>query len=218
MLNTMLPMLRNYSRLDQWISQTDQILRSFAQKLPPQRPYPADHTMDSLTVPEKQLAGRLMRVNHSGEICAQALYQGQALTTQASHTRVALQQSATEEIDHLAWCQQRINELGSHTSYLNPLWYCGSLVIGAMVSLSGDAWNLGFLAETERQVVKHLEKHLQALPVADTKSRQILLQMREDEQKHASTATLYGAKPLPWIICFAMRTTAKLMTTLAYWV
>jgi ubiquinone biosynthesis monooxygenase Coq7 len=159
-----------------------------------------------------------MRVNHSGEVCAQALYHGQALSARSSTTRQHMQLAAQEETDHLAWCQTRIKELGSHTSYLNPFWYFQSFSIGVLAGLAGDRWSLGFVRETERQVTAHIDKHLQRLPPADTASHAILMQMRADEQQHAHQAEQAGAAELPWIIRQTMRLTAKVMTTTAYWI
>lgn len=212
-------MQRRYSTTDRFLTQCGQILFTLAHQRSSQRPDPAADIPEAcLTNDEKRLSSRLMRVNHSGEVCAQALYQGQAFTAKASAVRTALMHSATEEIDHLTWCKQRLTELGSHTSYLNPLWYTGSLAIGAFAGICGDSWNLGFLAETEQQVVAHLEKHLQSLPSNDVKSQKILQQMQSDEQQHASTAITFGAQPMPWPISKLMRASSKIMTTIAYWV
>lgn len=212
-------MQRRYSIIDRFLIQCGQILATLVHQPPNQRPDPAADIPEAcLTSDEKRLASRLMRVNHSGEVCAQALYQGQAFTAKTSAVRTALMQSATEEIDHLTWCKQRLTELGSHTSYLNPLWYTGSLAIGTLAGICGDSWNLGFLAETERQVVAHLEKHLQRLPSNDVRSQKILQQMQSDEQQHASTASTFGAKPMPWPIRTLMRASSKVMTSVAYWV
>lgn len=158
----------------------------------------------------------LMRVNHSGEVCAQALYQGQAWVARSQGVQEKLRQSAQEENDHLAWTQQRIHELGGQVSYLNPLWHVGSLVIGMAAGIAGDKWNLGFLAETENQVVRHLESHLNVLPAEDMKSRKILEQMREDELHHAAVAVENGGVALPTVINNAMTVMSKVMTTLAY--
>lgn len=174
---------------------------------------PADGIVDNVgSEQERRLAGRLMRVNHAGEVCAQALYQGQALTAREPRVRSAMEQSSEEENDHLAWCAQRLTELDAHTSILNPLWYAGSFTIGAAFGAVGDKWSLGFLAETERQVVKHLERHLARLPDDDAKSRAILEQMRVDEQQHATTAVQAGAATLPDPIPRMMGLTARIMT------
>ncbi len=158
---------------------------------------PGDESAEpELTVTERVLAAALMRVNHTGEICAQALYQGQALTARNEAARAALEQAAAEETDHLAWTAQRITELGGRTSFLNPLWYAGSFALGAAAGMLGDKWNLGFLAETERQVEGHLEGHLDRLPAQDEKSRAIVAGMKDDEARHARTAIEHGAAEL----------------------
>jgi ubiquinone biosynthesis monooxygenase Coq7 len=157
----------------------------------------------------------LMRVNHVGEVCAQALYQGQALTSRSIDVKDKMNEAAEEEIDHLNWCYQRIEQLDSHTSYLNPIWYLGSFALGIGAGLAGDKWSLGFLAETERQVVEHLESHLERLPAEDTISRAIVSQMAEDEAKHAEMAVENGAAELPEFIKQAMKKTAGLMTKLS---
>lgn len=159
----------------------------------------------------------LMRVNHTGEICAQALYQGQALTARASEAKQALEQAAQEETEHLAWTERRIGELGGRKSLLNPLWYAGSFAIGAAAGLLGDRWNLGFLAETERQVGAHLQGHLDRLPTEDRKTRAILEQMKIDEARHATSALGHGGTELPEPAKRAMRLASRVMTRTAYW-
>ncbi len=171
-----------------------------------------------LAASQREQVSALMRVNHTGEICAQALYHGQALTARDSSARQALEQAAQEETEHLAWTERRIEELGGRKSALNPLWYAGSFAIGAVSGLLGDKWNLGFLAETERQVVEHLEGHLQALPEADQKSRAILEQMKTDEARHATHALQHGAAELPPPAKLAMRLSSKVMTQTAFWI
>ncbi len=166
---------------------------------------------------QRQRSASLMRVNHSGEVCAQALYQGQALTARDASAKRALAQAAQEETEHLAWTERRIAELGGSKSMLNPLFYAGSFAIGAMSGLLGDKWNLGFLAETERQVVRHLEGHLEQLPVEDQKSRAILTQMRDDEARHATSALDHGGADLPATVKSAMKASSKMMTETAYW-
>ena len=161
-------------------------------------------------------AAALMRVNHVGEICAQALYQGQALTARDAGARDALEQASREEQDHLAWSAERIRELGGRPSLLNPLWYAGSLAIGAVAGALGDRWNLAFLAETERQVEEHLSGHLSKLPAADGRTRAVVEAMRSDEAKHRDTAIALGAAELPAPAKAAMRLAAKIMTTVAY--
>jgi ubiquinone biosynthesis monooxygenase Coq7 len=163
-------------------------------------------------------AAALMRVNHSGEICAQALYQGQALTARDPLVQKTLEQAALEETEHLAWTARRVHDLGGHLSVLNPFWYAGSLAIGALAGLSGDKWNLGFLAETERQVGNHLQSHLDKLPQQDEKSRAIVAQMYEDEIGHAEMATSLGGSELPQPVQLAMKLNSKVMTGASYWV
>jgi len=163
----------------------------------------------------RNTSASLMRVNHVGEVCAQALYQGQALTSRSVEVREKMNEAAEEEIDHLNWCFRRIEQLDSHTSYLNPIWYLGSFALGLGAGLAGDKWSLGFLAETERQVVEHLESHLDRLPEEDTVSRAIVAQMAEDEAKHAEMAMRNGAAELPEFIKRAMKATARIMTQLS---
>jgi ubiquinone biosynthesis monooxygenase Coq7 len=159
-----------------------------------------------------------MRVNHVGEVCAQALYQGQALTVRDPATRVSLEQAAREEEDHLAWSADRVRELGGHLSVLNPVWYAGSLAMGIAAGALGDRWNLAFLAETERQVEGHLDGHLDRLPQDDQRTRAIIEQMKVDEAGHAQTAVRHGAAEMPAPFKAAMKFTSKLMTATAYWV
>jgi ubiquinone biosynthesis monooxygenase Coq7 len=170
-----------------------------------------------LSLEEKASAGALMRVNHVGEICAQALYQGQVLTCRDQEIRAALEKAAVEETEHLAWTERRILELGARKSILNPLWYLGALSIGVVVGRVGDGWSLGFLAETERQVEAHLDSHLDKLPKQDVRSRTIVAQMKSDEQRHAETAVALGAKELPAPARQAMRLAARVMTRTAYY-
>lgn len=211
---------RLVSSLDRLIGQIDAALRLIAGIHPePSRPSPAAGSPDEILNPaERDLAGRLMRVNHTGEICAQALYQGQALTARADAVQEKLETAAAEENDHLAWCAQRLSALGTRPSYLNGFWYLGSLTLGALAGAAGDKWNLGFLAETERQVVAHLDRHLTQLPPTDAASRAILLQMRTDEAAHATTALEAGGAPLPAPVQFAMRAASRVMTTTTYWI
>ena len=170
----------------------------------------------ALSETEKRKTESLMRVNHVGEVCAQALYQGQALTARNPEARAALEQAAREETDHLAWCEERLNELGGRKSLLNPVWYAGSFALGAAAGILGDKWNLGFLAETERQVEAHLDDHLKQLPEQDVKSRAIVEQMKADEARHAETATHYGAAALPPPVKLAMRSMSKVMKRIAH--
>lgn len=169
-----------------------------------------------LTAQERRDAAALMRVNHCGEICAQALYQGQALASQNEGLKQALGEAAREEADHLAWSEQRIAELGGRTSLLNPLWYAGSLAIGFAAGKAGDAWNLGFLQETERQVEAHLQRHLDRLAPRDAKTRAVVEVMQCDEAGHARTAESLGARELPSFVKAAMRAAARVMTSLSY--
>jgi ubiquinone biosynthesis monooxygenase Coq7 len=166
---------------------------------------------------EKRHAAGLMRVNHCGEVCAQALYAGQALTARNPEAARALVEASDEETEHLAWCEKRLEELGSRKSFLNPLWYAGSFGLGVLAGALGDKWNLGFLAETERQVEGHLDSHLTALPAQDAKSRAVVEQMKADEIKHAETAIAHGGAPLPLPVKMAMKLTSKLMTRTAYY-
>lgn len=205
--------------LDRFIIEFDKGLRTLFTPAASVRPMPGKQLDEAaLSAAEKKLAAALMRVNHSGEICAQALYQGQALTARNPTAKAALQQAAQEETEHLCWCETRVHELGSHTSYLNPLWYTGSLAMGALAGALGDQWNLGFLAETEHQVERHLAGHLTRLPAADSKSRAIVEQMKIDEARHATSALEQGGVALPPPIKHAMQLTSKLMTQAAYWV
>lgn len=157
-----------------------------------------------------------MRVNHAGEICAQALYQGQSLTARSGNVRKSLEQAAVEEEDHLVWCERRLDELGGSTSVLGPLWYAGSFTLGAIAGAAGDRWNLAFLAETERQVETHLEGHLSRLAPADLRTRSVVEQMKADEASHRATAIALGAAELPAPLRGAMRLASKCMTTIAY--
>ena len=173
---------------------------------------------NDLTKAEKNKSSALMRINHTGEVCAQALYQGQALTAKDAEVQRNLNQAACEEIEHLAWTEQRITELGGRKSLLNPIWYGGSLFIGAAAGMLGDKWNLGFLAETERQVESHLAKHLHSLPNQDEKSRAIVAQMQIDEAGHANAAMSHGGVDLPTPVKLVMRLGSKVMTKTTYWI
>ena len=172
----------------------------------------------ALSDAEKRHAAALMRVNHVGEVCAQALYQGQAITARNPEARQVLAHAAREEVEHLAWCESRVQALGGRKSLLNPLWYTGSLAIGVTAGVLGDKWNLGFLAETEHQVEAHLDSHLGKLPEQDAKSRAVVEQMKSDEARHADTAARYGAAALPAPVTGAMQIMGKVMTSLAYWI
>jgi ubiquinone biosynthesis monooxygenase Coq7 len=204
--------------LDELIVAFDKGLRTVFAPAQSLRPVPGNSLAEGeLTSEQRAHAAALMRVNHSGEICAQALYQGQALTARNPRARAALERAAQEETEHLAWTERRIEALGGRKSLLNPAWYAGSFAIGALAGLLGDRWNLGFLAETERQVVKHLEGHLQRLPAADEKSRAVLEEMKVDEARHATSAITHGGGALPEPAKLAMRLSSKVMTETAYW-
>jgi ubiquinone biosynthesis monooxygenase Coq7 len=211
---------RVYSLLDEFLINLDVGVRTVfgrPETTGRERPRGSEMTAD-LSAPEKRKAEGLMRVNHVGEVCAQALYQGQALTARDPDVRAKLAQSAQEENDHLIWCEDRLLELSGRTSYLNPLWYLGSFGIGVAAGFVGDRWSLGFLAETERQVVRHLDSHLQRLPSTDTDSRAIVAQMRLDESHHATVAVENGAADLPDAVKKTMTACSKVMTGLAYWI
>ncbi len=205
--------------LDQLIAAFDKGLRTVFAPAQSLRQTPGrDLAEAAMTEEQRRLSASLMRVNHTGEICAQALYQGQALTARNERARVALEQAAREETEHLAWTEHRIEELGGRKSLLNPVFYAGSFAIGAAAGLIGDRWNLGFLAETERQVVTHLQGHLARLPESDRKSRAIVEAMKEDEARHATTAIEQGAAELPRPARDAMRVSSSVMTGTAYWI
>ena len=211
---------RRLSKLDELIGQLDQTLRTaVGAPIAPRRPNPADGRSDTgLSARERELSGRLMRVNHVGEICAQALYRGQSMMARAPDVKEKMKQAAHEENDHLAWTEQRIKELGSHPSYLNPIWFAGSAAIGALAGLAGDKWSLGFIAETENQVVDHLSEHIDRLPPGDSRSRIILEQMRVDEGQHATAALKAGAADLPRAVKLVMKFASKIMTRTAFWI
>ncbi len=203
--------------LDRLIISFDRSLRTVLGPARPVRPIPGGELPEApLDEEEKRHVAALMRVNHAGEVCAQALYQGQALTARDAGARDKLEQAAGEETEHLAWTESRINALGGRRSLLNPLWYAGSFAIGAAAGVAGDRWSLGFLAETERQVEQHLEGHLRRLPQADQKSRAVLEQMKEDEVRHATTALAMGAAELPQPVKRLMKLASKVMTSVAY--
>jgi ubiquinone biosynthesis monooxygenase Coq7 len=205
--------------IDTLIGEFDKALRTVFVRAPTHRPVPgSDLPETDLGPADRHHAAALMRVNHCGEICAQALYQGQALTSRQPLIRDALRQAAWEETEHLNWTESRIVELGGRKSLLNPLWYGGALAMGVLAGKFGDQWNLGFLAETERQVEGHLDGHLARLPTADRKSAAVLEQMKQDEIRHADTAVRLGAKELPQLVKLAMKASSKLMTTAAYYV
>jgi 3-demethoxyubiquinol 3-hydroxylase len=211
---------RRFSPIDQILISADHALRTlFGRPQTTERPNPAEGIMEAdLTEEQRRHVARLMRINHTGEVCAQALYQGQALTAKLPDTRKRMERSAKEENDHLAWCASRLEDLGDRKSLLNPLWYAGSFAMGAAAGLAGDKWSLGFVVETERQVEDHLDEHLEQIPITDEKSRTILEQMKADEVHHAQLAHAAGGAELPAPIRVAMRVTSKLMTRSVYWV
>lgn len=203
--------------IDALIAGFDRALRTVAGPARASRPSPAAQAAEAeLSPAERAHAAALMRVNHVGEVCAQALYQGQALTARDDQARAALARAAREEEDHLAWSAERIRELGGRPSLLNPLWYAGSLAMGVAAGALGDRWNLAFLAETERQVEQHLAGHLDALPAADRRTQALVEAMRADEARHRDTAIALGAAEFPQPVKLAMRLAARFMTTVAY--
>ena len=204
--------------IDKLIIQADQALRTLVPgSVSASTASPADAaTNGQLASAEQRHAAGLMRINHTGEVCAQALYQGQALTAKLTEVRTSMEQAAQEECDHLAWCKSRLRELDSHTSVLNPLFYGLSYGIGALAGLAGDKWSLGFVAETEQQVCQHLQEHLQQLPSADVKSALVLEQMLADEGRHAINARAAGAAALPAPVKHGMALMARVMKTATY--
>ena len=213
------PPTRKYSPLDQLLMKADALLEDLAGSggAREERAYPAaGHEPAELDEAERRHIAGLMRVNHAGEIAAQALYKAQALTAREATLKQAMRESADEEIDHLNWCEQRLRELDDHTTYLAPFWYAGSFAIGFVAGVFGDKWNLGFLAETEYQVVRHLDSHLAQIPERDRRSRAILEQMRADELHHADKAETAGAETLPKSIKHLMNLSSKVLTKTAY--
>lgn len=213
-------MNRCYSLFDKLCLGIDQALRTLTHHAPTTgSPYPAEGMEEPpLNEDQRKRSAGLMRVNHAGEVCAQALYHGQGLVSRESAMQENMRRAAVEEGDHLDWCKHRLDELGSHTSYLNPLWYIGSFCIGAAAGMAGDAWSLGFVVETERQVIRHLEGHLQLLPAQDARSHTILEHMEWDETKHRDDAITAGARELPAVIKRVMAMTSKVMVKMAYFV
>lgn len=212
--------MRQYSTIDHLFMNLDTALRTIAgaPRLT-ERPNPTEGMSEAeLSEAERELAGRLMRINHAGEVSAQGLYQGQALTAKLPEVRDKMERAAMEENDHLEWCERRAKELGTHVSYLNPFWYLGSLAIGAAAGLAGDKWSLGFVVETEHQVVRHLDEHLAKLAPHDGKTHAVLEQMKEDEARHAHMAKDAGGAELPLPVRGMMKLTSKIMTRTAYWV
>ena len=210
---------RQFSALDHFLINIDTGMRTmFGAPEITERKNPSDNQQEEeLSAAEKKLAGRLMRINHAGEVSAQGLYQGQALTAKLPEVRQQMERAAQEENDHLAWCEKRCKELDTHVSYLSPLWYFGSLTIGAIAGKVGDQWSLGFVAETEHQVVRHLDEHLSQISENDHKSRAILEQMKEDELHHAVIAEDAGGANLPEAVKLAMKASSKVMTSGAYY-
>ncbi len=204
--------------LDQLLSAADEMLKTLSGVVVAARPTPCSDPAVPSGEADRRLAAGLMRVNHTGEICAQALYSGQALFARDPRVRYALQAAAGEERDHLAWCRGRLEELDSRPSLLDPLWYAGSFAWGLASGLAGDRWSLGFLAETEAQVERHLEGHLDRLPAEDRCSRVIVTQMQADEHRHGESGRALGASELPHAVRMAMRAASKVMTRTAYWV
>ena len=211
--------IKTMINIDKLIIGFDSALRTLLTPAQTVRPVPGNELPEAdLTEVEKRLSCALMRINHVGEVCAQALYQGQGLTARNEVVQQTLMQAAREETEHLAWTERRIAELGGRKSLLNPLWYGGSFTIGVVAGLLGDKWNLGFLAETEHQVEEHLAGHLQRLPDQDEKSRAIVAQMKIDEASHATMALSYGGAELPLPIKITMKLGSKVMTHTSYWV
>lgn len=213
--------MRHLTTADRWLAQAQNALQTLGANPDAARPCPrpADAAQaPALTPEERTLTGALMRVNHVGEVCAQALYQGQALAARSDALRAQLRQAAQEEMDHLAWTRQRLDEVGARASLLNPLWYAGAFALGYGAARLSDALSLGFVVETERQVEAHLASHLERLPAHDAASRAIVAQMKVDEAAHARAAELAGAQALPAPAKLAMRAAAKLMTTTAHYV
>jgi len=211
---------RQLTPLDKLLASANNALRTVAAPAGHSaRPNPGEHIIEAeLDARERAHAAGLMRVNHAGEICAQALYQGHAAVARDKSIEAQMQRAANEEFDHLAWCEERIHELGENVSRLSPFWYAGAFAIGAASGILGDKWSLGFIAETERQVCAHLDSHLDGLPPGDARSRAIVEQMRDEEEEHGENAIEAGAAELPAPVKRLMQMTAKIMTKTAYWV
>ena len=204
-----------FGLLDTLLIVADEALCTLAGAAVAARSSPAANLSDA---PQLGDAGALMRVNHTGEVCAQALYSGQAIFARDERVREALRTAAAEERDHLAWCRKRMGELDARPSVLDPLWYAGSFAMGMLSGAAGDRWSLGFLAETEAQVERHLEGHLDRLAPGDQRTRAVLVQMREDENRHGAAGRALGGAELPYVVKLAMRAASKVMTRTAYWV
>ena len=212
--------MRQLNVLDKLLCGVDTVLRTLVvpERRVSQRINPGLSIKEQpLSLSEQKHVAGLMRVNHAGEVAAQALYQGQALTAQLTTVKAQMTEAAAEEVDHLAWCEERLRELNSQPSLLNPLWYGGSLMIGALAGLVGDRWSLGFVAETERQVTKHLQEHINCIPPQDLKTKAILSKMQEDEAHHADVANAAGAAELPFLVKRCMQGVSTLMTKSSYY-
>jgi ubiquinone biosynthesis monooxygenase Coq7 len=209
---------RHLGFADRLVGEIDKLIKVLTVPARAARALPAAPAEDDLSAAERSASARLMRVNHSGEVAAQALYQGQALTARDPAVKSAMAQAAAEETDHLAWCGQRLSELQGRASLFNPLWYLGSYAIGAVAGALGDRTSLGFIAETERQVEAHLRDHLDRLSPKDLRSRAILEQMTHDEMQHGARASSMGGQALPIPVSLAMRATSRLMTRGSYWI
>ncbi len=209
---------RRFDSVDQVLGGIDRIIKNLT--VPPRasRKVPGSAAAEALPPPERAESIRLMRVNHSGEVAAQALYQGQALTARDAEVKSSMQRAAAEEMDHLAWCEQRLSELRGRASLLNPLWYFGSLGLGAFAGALGDRASLSFIAETEKQVESHLRDHLDRLSAKDLRSRAILEQMTHDEMQHGAKAASMGGTSVPKSVALAMRALSRLMTKGSYWI
>jgi 3-demethoxyubiquinol 3-hydroxylase len=209
---------RRFSPLDRLLGEIDRAIKTLSAPSRSCRDAPDAPESEPLSEAQRLESARLMRVNHSGEVAAQALYQGQALTARDDTVASALRQAAAEEADHLAWCEQRLRELRGRTSLLNPFWYAGSFALGAIAGTLGRGVNLGFVAETERQVESHLRSHMERLGAKDPRSRAILAQMTHDEVLHGANAASLGGQDLPKSVSAAMHLTGRLMTRSSYWV
>lgn len=210
-----MPSAKHHSLVDQLLIAADEALRTLSGANGAARPSPAAGSDEGT---DRARSAGLMRVNHTGEICAQALYSGQALFARDARVRSALQCAAAEERDHLGWCRERLSELGSRPSLLDPAWYAGSFALGVVSGVAGDRWSMGFLAETEAQVERHLEGHLELLPPSDYRSRAVVAEMRDDERRHGSMGRALGAQELPSAVKAAMRIASRVMTRTAYYV
>lgn len=219
-IKPVMPVRRRQGLLDRFVGEVAVAVQVLSGAATASRTYPPGRQNEPgeeiMPATEQSHAAGLMRVNHVGEVCAQALYRGQALACKRDETRALLRAAAHEEVDHLVWCSQRLEELSSRPSLLNPIWYLGSFVLGALASQTGERYNLGFMAETERQVEAHLAHHLKTLPAQDARSRQVVVQMRDDEIRHRKTAQQHGAIPLPAPIPAVMKFVSKVMTKSAY--